>query len=295
MKILILGSTGMLGKALLKLFKSEGHDVKGIARADADYNLDALEQLSQLKSIIEHEQYDVVINSIALINLKYCEENPGEAYLVNSFIAGEVAKLCDDLNKYFIQISTDHYYIGNELQLHSEMDKIILLNEYAKTKYLGEFLTLNYANTLVVRTNIVGFRNKGNHTFVEWIIDSFMHDKELTGYTNMFTSSIDVVSFSEILLELVENKETGLINLAADGVLSKYDFINELAYKFDKAHLVSEGRLKEGLPQRGDSLGLSVKKLKEHYPHIKIPTVNDVLNNIYEQYINLNRDMENKK
>ncbi|MBQ0140959.1 MAG: SDR family oxidoreductase [Kurthia sp.] len=289
MKVLILGSTGMLGKELLNLFESEGHEVKGVARTDSDYNLDALKQLDELKSIIAQEQYDVVINTIAIINLKYCEENPGEAYLINAFIAGELAKLCDSLNKYFIQISTDHYYLGNELQLHSEMDKITLLNEYAKTKYLGEVLTLNYANTLVVRTNIVGFRNRGKHTFVEWVIDSLVHDKEIIGYTNMFTSSIDVVSFSKILLELVVNNETGLINLAAQGALSKYDFIHNLACEFDKAYLVSKGRLEKGVPRRGDSMGLSIEKLIKHYPHIKIPKINDVVTNIYVQYTNLKK------
>ena len=285
MKVLILGSTGMLGQSLMSLFKKQASIVHGVARANADFDLDIVQNLDKLKVIIEQNQYDVVINTVALINLAYCEQHPEKAYMVNTYIPGEISKLCEQLNIYFVQISTDHYYTGDNRQLHSESDEVVLLNEYAKTKYLAEKLVEIYPNTLIVRTNIVGFRNSNEPTFVEWILNALNQNESLTGYTNIYTSSIDVSSFSKILYILIVKKQTGLMNVSAVGVMSKYEFIYSLAEKFGKGYLVERGLLLNGHVQRCDSLGLSLKKLKQQLPELTIPTVNEVVDNLYEEYI----------
>lgn len=290
MKILILGSTGMLGQSLMNYYLSKDIFVKGLARTDADYNIDISQNLSETMKIIRNQQFDVVINTIALINLQYCEENPMEAYYINTYFPGEIAKLCDEMGIYFVQISTDHYYdIDCLTHLHSEIEPVQMLNEYSKTKYLAEQLTLLYPTTLVVRTNIVGLRNRNNLTFVEWIIDSLINNKSITGYSNMYTSSIDVESFVPILHAAIQQKIYGLINIAADGVLSKYEFIMQIASKLHKSDNVTLGYLKNGTIKRGHSLGLSVAKLKGLMPQVTIPTALDVTENIYAQFIKKER------
>lgn len=286
MKVLILGSTGMLGESLSLYFKAQGFIVHGVARQQADYNIDIVKQLPLLANIIEQNNYDIIINTVALVNLNYCEEHPEQAYLVNTKVAGDAAAICHASNIYFVQISTDHYYIGDRALLHSEEDSVVLLNEYAKTKYLAEKLVEQYGNTLIVRTNIVGYRQQQNLTFVEWIIDSLINEKTISGYTNMYVSSIDVDAFSYILGELVNRRVTGLINVGADGVLSKFEFISLLAKKFNKEYLVQESNLVNGAVVRGDSLGLNIDKLKKYYQNIEVPTAVEVIDRLYEQYVN---------
>lgn len=285
MRVLLLGATGMLGQSLTQFLKEKGITVDGVARKNADINLDVVTELEQLKNRIIHNGYDVVINTVALINLKYCNEHPEKAYLINTYVPAEIAELCERLNIYFIQISTDHYYTSDKQHLHNEEEPIILLNEYARTKYLAENLTLMFKNTLVIRTNIIGFRNHETPTFIEWVINNLENNQSLTGYSNMYTSSIDTNSFSIILYELLVQRELGLWNIAAEGVLSKYELILQLAQKFNKVELIAKGQLPQDSIQRGNSLGLSIKKLKKYYPDLLIPTVTQVVENIYEEYI----------
>lgn len=291
MKVLLLGSTGMLGQSLKRTLQKQKCIVHGVARKNADINLDVVANLTQLKNLISDGSYDVVINTVALINLQYCNEHPAQAYLVNTYVPAEIAKTCDSLDTYFIQISTDHYYQNQEQYLHCEADNVVILNDYARTKYLAEQLTLMFENTLVIRTNIIGLRGHDSHTFIEWVMNSLENKQHLTGYTNMYTSSIDTTTFSAILYELLKKREHGLWNIAADGVMSKYDLILQLAEKCNSVELVGKGLLPQETIQRGNSLGLSINKLKKHYPHVFVPTITQVVDNIYTEYMEMRSEL----
>ncbi|OAT80983.1 hypothetical protein A6P54_13385 [Bacillus sp. MKU004] len=286
MKVLLLGSTGMLGQSLLKKLQHENFTVVTLSRENSDYNIDFLSESVQINKIIIKERPDIVINAAALVNLNYCESHPGEAYIINSRLPGLLTQACKQANIYFVQISTDHYYSDDKKMSHNEEHKVNLLNEYARTKFAGESFSLTYSNALVVRTNIVGFRNKvGFPTFVEWVIKSLEYNEEITAYTDFYTSSIDVESFSDILIELLDNKSTGLINVASSDTVSKFEFISSLAILLEKEKNVMKGLMDsvQGI-KRATSLGLDVTKLKRILKHNKIPSSEEVIKNIYKQY-----------
>lgn len=285
MNILLIGSTGMLGQALYKFFTYKNHKVTTVSRKKADINIDLLESCNLIRSIIIEEKYDIVINAAANINLLNCEENPGNAYKLNARIPSILSEACKISGSYFIQISTDHYYLNSNI-LHEETYPITLLNEYAKTKYFGEILTLQNPESLVIRTNIVGFRNASQPTFVEWIINQLENDNELFGYTDFFTSSIDVYSFSEILYQVILQNQTGILNIATKDVISKYEFIMRLSTLFGKTSLVKKGSLND-LNQnvkRGNTLGLSTNKLSNIIDSSLIPTSQQVINRLFSIY-----------
>ena len=130
-----------------------------------------------------------------------------------------------------------------------------------------------------------------SHTFIEWVMNSLENNQRITGYTNMYTSSIDTTTFSAILYELLIKHESGLWNSAADGVMSKYELILQLAKKCNEVGLVSKGLLPQNTIQRGDSLGLSINKLKKYYPNVFVPTVTQVIDNIYTEYMEMRNEL----
>src|SRR5207248_1874780 len=111
MKALILGSTGMLGQALLKEARYRGIEALGLARTGADTNLDVQEKGPLLKCI-EDFNPDVVINTVAIVDLDLCEKDHGLAYDINAGLVARLADIARNRQSYFIQISTDHYYVG---------------------------------------------------------------------------------------------------------------------------------------------------------------------------------------
>ena len=261
-------------------------EVITVARSYSQYNIDLTLNAEKIIDIIQSEQPDIVINSAALINLQACENNPGQAYLLNARLPGIIAETCRKVGCFFIQISTDHYYVNDDKKRHSEIDNVVLVNEYARTKYAGESFALTYENSLIIRTNIVGFRNKQNEpTFVEWVIQSLNRGNKINGFKDFYTSSIDVYHFSNILMELIEKRITGIVNIASTNVLSKYEFIYEFASLLNKKSFVKSGEISQlkGV-KRANSLGLDVAKLKNIISKQEVPSSQEVIQKLVEKY-----------
>jgi dTDP-4-dehydrorhamnose reductase len=286
MKLLVIGSTGLLGQALISEIKERGMEVVGIARSGADISCDITDKKS-LENNIATIEPDIIINCAALVNLNECEKNPEYAYMINARPASIISEIATENDLYFIQISTDHYYTGDGNLKHNEDETVRLLNEYARTKFAAEKFALTCPNSLIVRTNIVGFRNKeGTSTFTEWVIENIKNRTPMTLFDDYFTSSIHVKQFSSSLLDIIEKKHTGVLNLASREVSSKKTFISALAEKMGveltnsaTGSLVDAG----GEITRAESNGLDVE-VAESILGYKLPALDDVITCILQEY-----------
>jgi dTDP-4-dehydrorhamnose reductase len=285
MKTLIIGSTGMLGRAMMLVAHKRKVEVTGIARNNADICVDITDDQA-LQSIVADLQPQVVINCTAMTNLQVCERSPGDAYLINARSVAMLAAISEKLNAYFVQISTDHYYIGDGNKKHTELDPVVLVNEYARTKYAGEQFARTIENSLVVRTNIVGFRDKaGLPTFVEGIIKTLREGRPLTLFNDFYTSSMDVFRFSEALFDLISLRPKGIVNLASRDVSNKAEFISALAHQLDlslsQTQIGSLKSLKDC--DRAESIGLDVTKA-ENLLRYKLPSFDEVIDSLAAYY-----------
>ena len=134
---------------------------------------------------------------------------------------------------------------------------------YMRLKRLGELKALSYSKSLVVRTNITGWRNRGAPTFIEWLFDALMDKKKLTLFDDFFTSTIDVDTFVKLTMQVALSDYHGLINIACDQSLSKANFIEGLASELSvELESVSYSSVSSLLPKRANSLGLDCSKAK---------------------------------
>jgi dTDP-4-dehydrorhamnose reductase len=271
----------MLGMALSKEMARRGVEHLGIARKNAGISLDVSNDTELLKFFTK-EHFDVIVNTVAIIDLAVCDANPGLAYTVNARPISVIAN-CSP-NSYFVHISTDGYFSGDGSKKHDENDQVVLLNEYARTKFAAEAFCLAFPKVLVVRTNIVGFRNDKRETFVEWIINSIKNEDNMTLFNDYFVSSISVLLFSKILMDLIEKKIYGLINVGSREVFSKAEFIKTLADVFGfNVKNATVGSVKKLFPNRGESLGLDVSRAETILGYT-LPTLNDVIFSLNEEY-----------
>lgn len=277
----------MLGQALIKELKSRKEKVIGIARKKADICIDIMDSVLLLETIKDINP-SVIINAVAIVDLVFCEENPCLSYLCNAKTSGILSRYCALNDKKYIYISTDHYFTGDKEKKHTEEDPVNLCNEYATTKYLGEKLSLISDNSLVVRTNIVGFRyRKERPTFLEWAITSLEKKEPIKVFIDFYTSGIDVQSFSKSLCDLIDIKEKGIINLASSEVSNKKQFIEAIAKRLDlstentKPCLMKQSNTNI---ERNESLGLSVLKA-ERVLGYSLPSLADVVDSLAKEYI----------
>lgn len=286
MKICILGSTGLLGQALMKEGHARGVDVVGVARENADFNLDITKD-EKLTDFILEKHFDVVINTVAIVNHKMCDEDTKLAYDVNARPSALLTQIKSDCNYKYIFISTDGYFSEDKDEKHDEKAKVYLLNEYAKTKFAGEMFTLINSNSLVIRTNIIGFRRGMQPTFLEWVINALRNKDKMTLFEDYFTSSITVAQFSVALFDLLPKNPCGILNLASSEVYSKAMFIQELARRFKfSLENTTVGTVSLLSSKRANSLGLDVSRA-ERILGYSLPGLSEVLTQIKKEYENV--------
>lgn len=285
--LVILGQTGLLGQALYKEASSRDNiNVYGVARNGAQDSLDVTDT-DNLIAYLDKVRPSYIVNTVAQVNLEGCEKDPDFAYELNAKVNDHLASYCTKNDIKLCYISTDHYFTGDGAALHDESACVTFLNEYSKTKYAGEEFVLTCPNSLVVRTNIVGFRNwELRPTFVEWAIDSLILEKDITAFHDFYTSSIDVRTCSKAILDLLFLDATGIINVASSECASKEEFIVRLARELDldTPNLQSASVMTMGLNvRRAESLGLDVS-YAESLLGYRLPSLEGVIDNIVHEY-----------
>jgi len=290
MKIAIIGGTGLLGSNLIKLYSK--YDIKGFSR-NYSKNINPLKNniINFDNLSIEIDNYfelwtpDIIINTIALVNLEQCEKDINLANKINNNMAKDISSIAKKYGAYFIHISTDHFY--NDLKTrHSEKDEIKLLNNYARTKYNAELeVSKVLPKALIVRTNIIGYRRNETDSFFEWLTKTLKKMETVNLYTNFFTSPISVNELGELLLKCYEKRLTGIYNIGSSEVINKYDFGIKTAEKFNfSIENISKSKLNNELSKfdRALTLGLDVSKIEKDL-NLKMPTIDQTLNRLYTE------------
>ena len=165
MKILIVGSLGMLGSDLMSGCNS-ADEVRGVDLHEMD-----ITQLSQCHRVIGEFQPDVVINSAGLTRVDYCEDNQQEAFAVNGEGPGNLAKAAAASGALLVHYSTDYVFDGFKQEAYLEQDTPNPQNAYGRSKLLGEeLIRRNCPDHLILRTSWLFGRNGAN--FIQTIVNA---------------------------------------------------------------------------------------------------------------------------
>lgn len=134
MRALVLGSTGQVGKALLKIL---GENALGLSRAQVDFS-NPSEVVSALDRISVEFHPEVVINAAAYTQVDLAEKEIDLAEKVNALTPTELAKWCRKKEIPFVHYSTDYVFSGVGKTSWKEEDPVGPLSVYGKTKLQGE-------------------------------------------------------------------------------------------------------------------------------------------------------------
>jgi dTDP-4-dehydrorhamnose reductase len=236
--ILITGSTGMLGGALIRSFLPDKRYVlTGMGRSYTNL-LSNREQViidfsnpERIKNL--RWDYDIVIHTAALTDLALCENNPELATRVHVESTGQLAKKMSNGGMFFY-ISTDSVFDGTR-GWYSEDDPTQPLNVYAKTKLQGEQASLECAGTTsVVRTNIFGFHDTLKNSLAEWAFNEWSMGKKISGYTDVVFNPVYTGELAVIIKRLVDDHlHYPVINVGSPEAISKFQFLDSLRRKLD--------------------------------------------------------------
>jgi len=158
MKILVTGSYGQVGQALMRLAGVYECEAIGFDRD----RLDITDQQS-VQTIIAQEQPDAVINAAAYTAVDHAEDHADAAHAINATAVGYLAKACADHNIPFVHFSTDYVFDGKTDSAYREDDPTSPLGVYGKTKLAGEHEVRQWCDQhYILRTSWV-FSESGNN------------------------------------------------------------------------------------------------------------------------------------
>ena len=257
---LVIGSTGLLGQAIMRQLSKRGLHAVGLARNGADHRVDIIDARA-LEHALEAVSPNVVVNCAAITDLGACEEDPGKAYGVNARPIAALATYCNLRGSLLAQISTDHFWVGDGAGKHREDAAVKLVNEYARTKYCAEAFAMTASEHLVIRTNITGYRGWSQPTFAEWCLGAIEEDAEINLFRDYHASTLDTEAASVAILDLIARGARGLINVGCSEVSSKLEFVERLAAALGRRLTRARaGSVQNLMPVRANSNGLDVTK-----------------------------------
>jgi len=242
MKVLVLGASGMLGNAVMRvLSENKGWQVFGTVRSgtasrhfppDIAASLVAgvdVEDQDTLVRVFASVRPDVVINCIGLIKQLADGDDPLLALPINAMLPHRLARLCELAGSRLVHVSTDCVFSGSR-GAYVEEDVSDALDLYGKSKFLGE---VHDAHAITLRTSIIGHELQSAHGLVEWFLSQQGRCK---GYRRAVFSGLPTVVLAKIIRDVVIPRPelSGLYHVAA-APISKFDWLTLVARQYNKS------------------------------------------------------------
>jgi dTDP-4-dehydrorhamnose reductase len=223
MKVILFGSTGMLGSYVLNTLKE---DYKMVVINRDNYDI-VCDEWSKLEYLIKTniKENDIIINCAGIIPQKYNDESIGLYVKVNTLFPHKLNEISKKYNMRFVHITTDCVYDGYK-------GNYIVSDCHSTTKIYGISKSLGEpTESTIIRTSIIGEELLGKNSFIEWVKKNKM--RELNGYTNHHWNGVTCYTLSKIIKQMLDESIfwEGIKHIHSPDIVTKYDlfcYINEI-------------------------------------------------------------------
>ncbi len=209
MKTMVIGSSGMLGSKVMNLL---GDSATGFDLPDFDVS-----NPDSVRLAVNSLKPDVILNTSAITDVDFCEQNPEAAEQVHCVGVQNLA----DTGVRLVTVSTDQVFTDSAGGRYLvESDCVDPANVYAASKYRGESAALKSLSNSVVRTSWL-FGVKG---LLPWIIRKLIAGEVVTAVTDQTSCLTSVDSLARVLLEIVSDEsKAGLYHCVNEGAVTPYE------------------------------------------------------------------------
>jgi dTDP-4-dehydrorhamnose reductase len=223
MKILLFGSSGMLGSYVYNILKCD-YTIICIRRDGFDIEID---EWSKLKAIIEYNlnENDIIINCAGIIPQKISLDNYRTYIRTNTLFPHKLNEICKQKNAKLIHVTTDCVYDGLKGN-YVESDKHTATNIYGISKSEGE-----PEDATVIRTSIIGEELSSKKSLLEWVRSN--KNGKIQGFVNHYWNGVTCLTLANIIKEIISKNLfwNGVKHVFSSDIVSKYDlccYINKI-------------------------------------------------------------------
>lgn len=225
---LVVGSDGLIGKALMARLQEEGGFVAGTTqRADA---LDGSHLLLDLSHDVEGWrcplEVDTAIICAGVAKVDVCLRDPKASFAVNVWGIVTLARSLASQGAFVVFLSSNLVYDGS-IPFRGPNDPVCPTTEYGRQKAEAEkrLLELGDSVSVVRLTKVLG---PNPPMFVSWIND-LNNGSTIRPFSDMSLSPVPLPLVAEVLLQVGERRMAGIVQVSGERDITYYEAATYIA------------------------------------------------------------------
>jgi dTDP-4-dehydrorhamnose reductase len=220
MKALIIGATGLLGKALTREWS--GDEVVGLGSRDVD-----IRDVDKVREVIENHRPDWIVLAAAYTNVDDCERHPELAFAVNRDGAVNVAKTARRVDAKLLFLSSDYVFDGRKTSPYKAEDERNPQSVYGRSKAEAEVRLLEVLpECCIARTSWLF--GTGGKCFPDTILKLAATRPALDVVSDQRGSPTYSVDLSRAIVTLCRSQASGIVHVTNAGECSWFEFAREI-------------------------------------------------------------------
>lgn len=244
---LLTGSSGFLGRYLLKYSPSEGQKIFAHYRTEPPVHYGRNVEFVQLDfleddwRVLEAKRPELIIHTAAMAAIDECEVKPEISHHINFEATRRLADLAAQCHARFIFISSDVVFDGSKGQ-YREDDLPNPKGVYANSKLQAEnYLLEHLPDVIVIRPSIFyGLTLNGRPSFTQTMLRNLHQGKQVFLFTDQYRSPLLVNNLAESIWEIADLDFKGVLHLGGPERMSRMEMGELLCdmFKLDRSLLV---------------------------------------------------------
>jgi dTDP-4-dehydrorhamnose reductase len=220
MKAMIVGATGLLGKALTREWV--GDEVVGLGSKDVDI-LDA----SKVREVVDKVRPDWIVLAAAYTDVDGCESHSDLAFAVNRDGAVHVADAAKRIGAKLLFLSSDYVFDGKNTSPYETQDRRNPQSVYGRSKAEAEIRLLAVLpECCIARTSWLF--GTGGKCFPDTILKLAASRPTLDVVKDQRGCPTYSVDLSRAIIGLCRNQASGIVHVTNAGNCSWFEFAREI-------------------------------------------------------------------
>ncbi|MDP3999605.1 MAG: NAD(P)-dependent oxidoreductase [bacterium] len=250
-RTLITGSGGMIGSYVDFGIKT-------------DRKILDVTNLKQVFRVVHKYRPRAILHLAAFIGVGQCEQNPEQAYMINSIGAYHMALAAKEIGAKFVYVSSSVVFDGKKDASYTEEDAPNPQNVYGRSKHIGELVVQGMLKDyLIIRSGrLYGGDPNGAKNLVAQFIRQ-LSQEEIKAASDKMCNLTYARDFVAELKKLITENKKGIYHVVNKDACSPYDIAKEIVETIHaKIEVVPVTEAFAADALRGNFEVIGVKKLK---------------------------------
>lgn len=220
MKVAILGSSGLLGQALIREWRDD--EVVGLTSQDAD-----IRDANQVQDLIAKTHPDWIVLAAAYTDVDGCETHQDRAFAVNRDGAVNVAQAARNIGSRLIFLSSDYVFDGTKGSPYEVGDRRNPQSVYGKSKAEAEERLVNaLPEVCIARTSwLFGI---GGKCFPDTILKLAATRDAINVVNDQRGCPTHCPDLAKAIIQLCRSDAHGIVHVTNAGACSWFEFAREI-------------------------------------------------------------------